>query len=186
MVDHIFPESRLVNWACQFSKDKLRSRVRTAMISLDQSWSSIIDKFRGRDETGPTRNWLKWAVTSCNCNIWKAVPEQQRPPSPRQGSIFSLDLHWSQWWQNLDQNWLKLANWLRSHIPVEGRFRFFYQPCGPKNPPSPGRKFWSARYRLWDAFGEIRMISCHIYNAHVVKRKRRIIWNSGRFYLLTG
>ncbi len=36
-----------------------------------------------------------------------------------QGSIFSLDLHWYQMWQNLDQNWLTLANWLRSHIPVE-------------------------------------------------------------------
>ncbi len=32
------------------------------------------------------------------------------------GIIFSLDLHWSQWWQNLDPNWLKLANRLHSHI----------------------------------------------------------------------
>ncbi len=26
-------------------------------------------KFEVRDETGATRNWLKWAETSCNHNI---------------------------------------------------------------------------------------------------------------------
>ncbi len=42
----------------------------------------------------------------------------------------------SQRWQNLDQNWLKLANWLRSHIPAwqiiilknDGHFKFISCP----------------------------------------------------------
>ncbi len=72
-----------------------------------------------RDETDPTRNWLKCKETSWNHNISETATKQQRPPCPLQGTIFSLDLHWSRRWQNLDQNWLKLANWLRSHIPAK-------------------------------------------------------------------
>ncbi len=39
-------------------------------------------------------------------------------PTPTQGNIFSLDLRWSQRWQNLDQNWLELANWLHSRVGI--------------------------------------------------------------------
>ncbi len=72
-----------------------------------------------RDETDPTRNWLKWAETPCNRNIWKAAPEQQRPPTPGRETfshlVYSTDLRDD---KHLDQNWLKLADWLHSHIPV--------------------------------------------------------------------
>ncbi len=71
-----------------------------------------------RDETGLTQNWLKCVEASYSCNISKTVPEQQSPLPPMEGNIFSFDLNPSQRWQNLDQNWLKLANWLRSHIPA--------------------------------------------------------------------
>ncbi len=52
------------------------------------------------------------------------------PQPPMQRSIFSHDLHWSQRWQNLDHNWIKLANWLRSYIPDIG-FLIFFIECRP-------------------------------------------------------
>ncbi len=82
-----------------------------------------------RDETDPTQNWLKCTEISCNRSIGTPVPEWQRPTPLMQRNIFSLDLHWSQRWQNLDQNWLKLANWLCSHIPWS-KFQFKVEHLG--------------------------------------------------------
>ncbi len=43
---------------------------------------------------------------------------QDNPPPPTcRPKTFSPDLHWSQAWPNLDQNWLKLAIWLHRIIP---------------------------------------------------------------------
>ncbi len=40
-------------------------------------------------------------------------------------NLFSSDLHWSKGWQNLDQNWLKLADWLRK-IGIVDQNRIFH------------------------------------------------------------
>ncbi len=59
-----------------------------------------------RDESVTTRNWQKGPQTSCN-HIWKAVPEQQRPQTPRWGKILTRFTLISK--MANDQNWLKLA-----------------------------------------------------------------------------
>ncbi len=46
------------------------------------------------------------------------IQPPQTTALPPGGSIGENTVHWSQRWPNLGQNWLKLANWLRSHIPV--------------------------------------------------------------------
>ncbi len=67
-----------------------------------------------RDETGLTWNCLIWAETSCNRSICTTV----RGLHPSCRETFSHLIYTDQRWPTLNENWLKLANWLHSHILI--------------------------------------------------------------------
>ncbi len=91
----------------------------TEMLSLCINKCRFVSWHIIRDHSGRAKIRLKRTVRHEQS---KSVPDKQAwkacqyPPAYRL-NLFSSGLHWSQGWQNLDQNWLKLANWLRRMIP---------------------------------------------------------------------
>ena len=53
---------------------------------------------------------LLWNIRLLSIVTFERLFWSSKDPTPMQGNIFSLDLHWSQRWQNLDENWLKDCN----------------------------------------------------------------------------